>query len=119
MNSSILQDVKTTVNLNPENTDFDAEIMLYLNTVFSALNLKGIGPEQGFIINSGEEKWSDYIDSENLLGFLKSYVGLNIRIKFDPPANTTLLQHMKDEVKLLEAYIMLYDRDKEFNPHEV
>lgn len=99
--SSILQDVKLGQNgLDPEDTSFDEELKMHINTVFFKLNEIGVGPATPFHIESGTETWYDFTDKVEYIFAIKSYMIAEVRLKFDPPSNTSLYNALvatKDE----------------------
>ena len=61
MTNSILDSVKKVLGISPEYTEFDVDIIMHINTVFATLRQLGIGPIQGFRIEtiplSGTPSW--------------------------------------------------------------
>ena len=47
---SILTSIKKLLGIVEEYTQFDTDIIIYINTVFMTLQQLGIGPEEGFSI---------------------------------------------------------------------
>lgn len=98
---SILDLTKKLVGLDPEYDAFDLEIITHINTVFFALKQLGVGPDEGFMITSRTEKWADYIGYDDL-NAVKSYMGLRVRMLFDPPATSFTQDSMKNAITELE-----------------
>lgn len=100
---SILNSVKKTLGIDEGYTHFDTDIVMHINTVFMILTQLGVGPDEGFIISGGDEVWSDFIDV-NHKGFesIKTYMGLKVRLIFDPPTGSVVLGSLKEAVKELE-----------------
>lgn len=93
---SILTSIKKLVGVNEDCTDFDTDIIMHINTVFSGLNQMGAGPEGGFYIKDKYPVWSDYIPKTNKnLEMIKTYVYLKVRLLFDPPTISALLESLK------------------------
>lgn len=96
---SILTSTKKLAGLTEEYDHFDPDIIMYINSVFLVLKQIGVGPSAGFVIYDASSIWEDFIDdSEVLREAVKSYMGQKVRLKFDPPANSTLLQALKDSI---------------------
>lgn len=96
---SILTSTKKLAGLTEEYDHFDPDIIMYINSVFLVLKQLGVGPSEGFFIQDGLTIWEDFIiDNEFLREAVKAYMGQKVRLKFDPPANSTLLQALKDSI---------------------
>lgn len=89
---SILSTVKRIVGgISEEDTSFDEEILVHTNAVFMILKRLGVGPEEGYFIKDKNDKWEDFIpgiESSPIFEAVKSYVGLKVRMLFDPPTGT-------------------------------
>ena len=96
---SILTSTKKLAGLTEEYDHFDPDIIMYINSVFLVLKQIGVGPSAGFVIQDSTPIWEDFIDDKAILReAVKSYMGQKVRLKFDPPANGTLLQALKDSI---------------------
>lgn len=87
--TSILTEIKKTLNLGPTDTSFDTDVILHINSVFSILSQVGIGPANGFSIVDDTATWETFLGSDNpLFNNVKSYMYLKVRLLFDPPQNS-------------------------------
>lgn len=91
---SILTSIKKLLGIQEEYTVFDADIMIHINTAFAILNQLGVGPVEGFMIEGPDEIWDDYIEDYNFI-MVKSFIYIQVRLAFDPPTSTALLESMK------------------------
>lgn len=98
INSSILLSVKKALGIPPEETGFDADILLHLNSIFAELNQLGVGPEDAFEVSDADTSWTEFT-TDNSLSMVKSYVYLEVRLMFDPPTASLLaaLERKRDE----------------------
>lgn len=100
-NTTILSDVKKGLNgLDPSDTSFDDEIIMHINTEFFKLNQIGVGPKTPYHIEDGTETWSDFTSKIEYLFAVKTYMIAAVRLRFDPPTNSTLykaVENTKDE----------------------
>ena len=97
INDSILNSVKKALGIDPVYTVFDPDLVMHINSVFSVLHQIGIGPDNQFYIEtSGSETWSDFLSGSNTLNMVESYMYIKVRLLFDPPANTSVLQALKE-----------------------
>lgn len=98
MEESILKSTKKILGIDSEYTPFDLDIITHINTAFSLLNQLGVGSEF-FFIEDDTAVWSDFIVPPNQLHMVKTYVYLKVRILFDPPATSFLIQAANDQLK--------------------
>lgn len=99
---SILNSIKNQLNINVEETGFDDELILNINSVFSTLYQIGVGPANGYSISDSSSLWTDYLTNEVALEMVKSYMYLKVKIMFDPPTNSSYLSAMNEMIKEYE-----------------
>lgn len=116
---SILDSVKKLIGIDFNYHDFDADIVIHINTVLANLVQMGIGPDEGFAITiDGNEKWEDFITDgdTNILSQVKSYVGLSVKTYFDPDASSILKEARDATIKELAYRMYVYmDNKKSIN----
>lgn len=81
---SILTSIKKMLGIAEEYTQFDADIIMHINSVFTTLTQLGVGPSEGFYIEDKTEIWEDFIPDYNKLQAIKTYIYLKVRLVFDP-----------------------------------
>lgn len=96
---SILNTIKKLLGLDAEYTQFDTDIIVFINSVFGTLYQLGVG--KPFSITSAEETWSDYLEDVSKLEMIKSYMYMKVRLAFDPPTGG-LLDALKEQAAELE-----------------
>ena len=100
---SILESVKKLLGITPEYTQFDEDVVMHVNAAFLTLREIGVGPAAGFSISDASATWHDYIaDDDSLLGAVKVYVAQKVRLAFDPPTNSAVLEALKASNQELE-----------------
>lgn len=102
MNSSILNSTKKILGIEVSYTAFDPDIMIHINSVFVTLYQLGIGPDTGFAIEDATPTWVDFLGSDPRFNSVKTYVYLRVRMLFDPPTTSYLINSMKEQVQELE-----------------
>lgn len=113
---SILNSVKESLGLLPSINAFDNTIILHINSIFSVLTQQGIGPEEGFSINDDSTMWSEFLGEDKRLQAVKTYMNLRVRILFDPPASSVLMDAFKEQIRELEwRMFVVKDNDREEN----
>ena len=111
MVDSILDSVKTLLGLSAEYTPFDMDIILHINATFSLLDQHGVGPDGGFFIEDNVPTWSDYSVPPNQLNLVKTYMGLNVRMLFDPPSTSFHIAAMERQIKEYEWRLNSFRED--------
>lgn len=101
MEESILNSVKKVLGLDAEYDAFDIDVMMHTNSALSKLESLGVGPEGGFMITGPEETWSDFIGSDPRYNSVKTYVYLNVKLIFDPPATSFATNAFEEQIKEL------------------
>lgn len=81
---SILTSIKKMLGIAEEYTQFDADIIMHINTVFMTLTQLGVGPSEGFYIEDESTEWLEFIPDLNKLQAVKTYMYMRVRIIFDP-----------------------------------
>lgn len=81
---SILTSIKKMLGIAEEYTQFDADIIMHINSVFTTLTQLGVGPSEGFYIEDKESEWQEFISDINKLQAVKTYIYLKVRLVFDP-----------------------------------
>lgn len=101
---SILTSIKKLLGISEEYTQFDDDIIMHINTVFLNLTQLGVGPEEGFSIEDDTADWEDFADLEsNLpLNAVKSYVYLKVKLLFDPPLSSAVIESTNRMISELE-----------------
>lgn len=96
MIDSILDTVKQACGIELDETAFDEELLLYINSIFVILHQIGVGPDTTFIVEDQSSVWSDFAIDENLVSMLRSYVSIKVRLLFDPPTSSSLETALKE-----------------------
>lgn len=102
MEESILISIKKLLGIGKEYKSFDSDIIMHINSVFMVLSQLGVGPTKGFRIEDEDAEWKDYIVDEDNLDAVKSYIHLKVKLLFDPPLNSAVLEAMKQTINELE-----------------
>lgn len=99
---SILTSIKKVLGIYEDDTSFDVDIVMHINTVFMILRQMGIGPSKGFSIYDASTTWDDYLSDISLLESVRTYIALKVRLVFDPPASSALIEAINRTVSELE-----------------
>jgi len=101
MIDSILTTVKKVIGLTEEDTHFDEDLILHLNSEFNMLKTIGVR-EDDFMITDSNAVWSDYLQDLPALNVVKTYLCLRAKKLFDPPTSSILLQALNEEIDRYE-----------------
>jgi hypothetical protein len=99
---SIFNSIKKILGIEPDHEEFDADVIMHINSAFATLNQLGIGPDEGFMIEDDEPVWDDFLLGDNRLNSVKTYIGLKVRLAFDPPATSFGITAMEKQINELE-----------------
>lgn len=99
---SILTSVKKVIGIHESDTSFDIDIMMHINTVIMILRQMGIGPVNGYSVTSSYDTWDDYLSDITLFEPVKIYIALKVRLIFDPPASSAIIEAINRTITELE-----------------
>jgi hypothetical protein len=99
---SILISVKKALGVEIEYDGFDAEIILCINTAIMSLDQLGVGQSKNFRVLNSLETWEQLLGAINNLEAAKTYVCQKVRLFFDPPATSFVLEAINRQITELE-----------------
>ena len=102
IDNSILLSIKKLLGLTASDTSFDTDVIIHINTAFMVLNELGVGPEDGYSIKSSEDNWTDFIDDEEHLDAIKTYIYLKVKQVFDPPQHGPTQEALQENIREYE-----------------
>ena len=99
---SILTSIKKLLGIEEDYTQFDTDIIMYINSALMNLNQLGVGIEGGFTIEDATSSWSDLIGDRKDIQGVKTYIYLKTRLVFDPPQMGYLVDSITNQISELE-----------------
>ena len=102
MYESILTSIKKLLGIPEDYEHYDADIIMHINSVFMILNQLGVGPSNGFSITDKTAVWGNFISDNDNLEAVKSYVYMKVRLLFDPPLSSAVMECMNRMIGELE-----------------
>lgn len=113
INDSILNTVKKMLGIDFSYHVFDMDIIVGINSTFSTLYQLGITIEEDFAVMDERPKWSDIIKDEyrSRLAFIQQYVYLKVKVIFDPPTSSFVLDAYNKQISELEWRINIEAED--------
>ena len=110
---SILTSIKKLLGISKEYEHFDNDIIMHINSVFLILTQLGVGPKNGFIIEDDSAQWVDFIDDPTQFQAIKSYIFLKVKLLFDPPLSSSVLEANNRMLSELEWRLNIAAETKE------
>lgn len=98
---SILQSVKKVVGYPVDYTDFDVDLLMFINTEFAILHQHGVGPTEPFVVTGDGETWGDFSEDPRL-NFIETLLTMRAKLLFDRPENSFAIELLKETIKELE-----------------
>ena len=103
MGQSILTSIKKLLMIAEDYNHYDLDIILHINSVFSVLYQLGVGPQdKQFRISDDTATWEDFIEDEEAIEMVKTYMGLKLKLIFDPPDTGFVTNAYQDMIKEYE-----------------
>lgn len=100
---SILTSIKKLLGIQEDYEQFDPEIIVHINSAFSILHQLGVGPQdEQFFITDDKSKWNEFLTDEKEIKLVESYIYLRVRLLFDPPANSFLVNAIEKQIEEFE-----------------
>lgn len=110
MTQSVLLTIKKMLGIAEEYHAFDLDIITHINSVFLFLYQFGVGPDTPYQITDETQEWSEF---QTEIPGIPTYVYLRVRLLFDPPTNSFLVDSMKEQIKEFE---WRFDMQHEYGP---
>ena len=107
---SILDSIKIMLGNSVDDTNFDAELIIFINGALSIINKLGVGPT-GYKISNSSNTWDEFLGDRTDLEEVKTNVYLRVRLAFDPPQNSFLVTSIKEQIMESTWYIELYHKE--------
>lgn len=114
MSDSILTSTKKVLGIEEAYEVFDVDILMHINSVFSTLDQLGIGPDAGFVVTDKNATWSSFLENDSRLNSVKTYVFLRVRLLFDPPGTSYLIESLRRQAEELEWRLNVYRETQEY-----
>lgn len=102
---SILNSVKSYLGLLGTDSAFDSDVLMAINAVMVVLNQLGVGPSVPFVVDDESSTWTDLL-GEDSVGGIREYVCMRVKLLFDPPTNTYVVQALNDQIDEFEWRII-------------
>ena len=116
MDESILITIKHLLGIQEDYDAFDNEIIYNINSAFMDLYQIGFG-DKPFVLEDSSATWSDAIENSYFFESSKMYIFQIVKISFDPPTSSFVLDSMQKQLQETEWRLNL--QKEEFENMEV
>ncbi len=99
--TTILASIKDPLGIPLQVTAFDSTLLMHINAELVRLHTLGAGPDTLRSIDANSV-WSDYLEDSEELDLVKTIVYLRVRLIFDPPASSFVLNSLEETAKEAE-----------------
>lgn len=99
---SILTSIKKLLGIEAFYEAFDTDVIIHINSVFMILTQLGYGPPEGFSIRDDTAVWTDFISEENKIESVKTYIYMKVKLIFDPPTSSAVIEAYKQFINEFE-----------------
>lgn len=102
LTDSILNDIKKLCNIGSDDRNFDQDIIIHINDALDTCRQLGIGPAEGFDVTDSSQTWGDFFGDTQVVPSIRGYVYARVKIVFDPPANSFVMDAFKNKIAEFE-----------------
>lgn len=114
--NSALNYVKHLIGISQEDSSFDLDIKSHINSALFVLYQLGVLPKP-VEVTSDTDSFEDLVGGYiKEIGMLRTYIVQRVRLNFDPPSSSTVLQALKDSISESEWRMLVsaeFDRKEE------
>lgn len=102
MMESILRSIRKMIGPDETYTHYDTDLIIHINSVLAVLTQLGVGPSEGFFIQDESATWNDFLGNDPKLEMVKSYVYMKVKLAFDPPSSSAVIDSMNRSISEFE-----------------
>ena len=103
MTDSILTSIKKLLGIVESDTSFDSELIMLINSALMVIMQEWYGMDHAFRIEDKTATWDDLLGEEEVdYEGVKQYIFLRVKMIFDPPNNSSVIEAMRKEMEDLE-----------------
>ena len=99
---SILRSIRKMIGPDETYTHYDTDLIIHINSVLAVLTQLGVGPSEGFFIQDESATWNDFLGNDPKLEMVKSYVYMKVKLAFDPPSSSAVIDSMNRSISEFE-----------------
>lgn len=101
MDIKILTSIKKLIGLAPEDTSFDPDLLIHINSAIDILRQLGVEADTSFYVDK-DTRWDELVEDDTELRLIESYLYMKTKKWFDPPQNGTAMDSLNTSIAELE-----------------
>lgn len=109
----ILEHIRESVGLTKDNTEFDTELLNYINLSVVKINQNGVKLNIDKI--DSDTTWDELLDPSaegyESTGALPTFIALNVKLLFDPPPPSSVDFHVRTMDETLWRLKLAYEEE--------
>ena len=102
MSDSVLLSIKQMLGISPEDTSFDVNVIMSINTALTTLMDLGLTEVEDQIVTDDDMTWDDLLGGRTDIEYVKTYVYQKVKMIFAPPTSTAAIDAMQRSISELE-----------------
>lgn len=103
MSESILTSVKKLLGIQEECEEFDADILMHINSAIFTLRQIGVGPDSIYTVYDKSQTYDDYLGEGNPeQAQVKTYLYYKVRVGWDPPSSSFAVEALEKKIQEAE-----------------
>lgn len=102
MSDSVLSSTKQMLGISPEDTSFDVNVIMSINTALTILMDLGLTEVEDQIVTSDKMTWDELLGGRTDIEYVKTYIYQKVKMIFDPPTSTAAIDAMQRSISELE-----------------
>ena len=102
MSDSVLLSTKQMLGISPEDTSFDVNVVMSINTALTILMDLGLTEVEDQIVTSDKMTWDELLGGRTDIEYVKTYIYQKVKLIFDPPTSTAAIDAMQRSISELE-----------------
>lgn len=102
MTESILTSIKKLLGIVESDTSFDAELIMLINSALMIIMQEWYGMDHALRIEDKTATWEDMLGDDVDYEGVKQYIFIRVKLVFDPPSNSAVIEAMRKEMEDLE-----------------
>ena len=102
MSDSVLSSTKQMLGISPEDTSFDVNVIMSINTALTILMDLGLTEVEDQVVTSDKMTWDELLGGRTDIEYVKTYVYQKVKMIFDPPTSTAAIDAMQRSISELE-----------------
>lgn len=109
---SILKDIRDSLGLASDDSSFDTELLMHINSAISKLNQNGVG--KFLVVTDDKPTWGDLQDplqteGNKVFQMVPLFIKIDTKLLFDPPPPSSVQYHSSNADQLLWRLKIAYE----------